>query len=886
MLLMLLSHMVQCFDNNDTQTDHQPYPTGVLPCKLFNVTSLDCSQRKLQSVPPLPKNVTKLWLNHNKIANVSGTPFVNVTASLQVLNLIHNVIHTLESYVFKGLTQLRVLDLSYNQIVTLPDGLFNDLLQLRTLQMNTNRLEHIPNQALAPLISIEKIAMVSNYFRSVQIGTAFQNFTRLHTFAITNSWLQPYKVDLDGSFQYLKDCKFLKTLILHVQFKHPLPSNIFQHLSHLNALYLSSIFEFEDFASLGSPLQTLDIYPLSLPSTITNDTLQPLSKWNSTLSELRLKAGTLVRIEDKGFAWIPSLLNLDLSYNSLNYLSDSAFNGLRLLEVLNLAHNSLTTISYETFQEFRNSKSLNHLDLSSNQLVAIESDWRFLQRLITPSLKVFNIDGNYAVLLNTSVLASLENLTEVILKIKDVIPSSPVYSLRTLQLQAYSTPYMTLSPYSFQTSICTFAPFLERALLPNILIRQFVDVIGNTCSHLIELDISGCLAEYTTQPSIHVPKLTTLKMSNNKVTSLNQIIFIKSPPLLHLDLSFNDLSNIGNNFEYLLQNLLSLNLEGNKLTSIDGIRTLIFLRYLNLAQNQITYVPSDIRMNTTVIPGSDTSQTAALDLSGNPFQCTCDIESFREWITIDNMVHLLPNRMYTCTTPDSQNGLSVTEVALDCRSHLAGYIGTGLTCVLFMISLAIFVVKYRWHIKYKLFLLYNSQRIKWRNMDDHYDVDLDENRPDGNLYDAYVSYNDNCRQDIEWIINDLRPNMEDDYTLKLCIKDRDFIGGRDIADEICQNIQKSRKTLLILTPRFVESEWCHFEMKMAQMRLFDENRDVIILVLLEEIPDTLLTISLRQLFRDKEMLKFPHDNLGQHLFWRRLKAEILEPVIVDRRYDV
>ena len=71
---------------------------------------------------------------------------------------------------------------------------------------------------------------------------------------------------------------------------------------------------------------------------------------------------------------------------------------------------------------------------------------------------------------------------------------------------------------------------------------------------------------------------------------------------------------------------------------------------------------------------------------------------------------------------------------------------------------------------------------------------------------------------------------------------------------------------------------------MAQMRLLDEHLDVLVLVLLQEIPNDKMTLSLRKLFCKKKYLKWPKDRAGQRLFWHRLQQELKAPVQVDRRF--
>ena len=90
--------------------------------------------------------------------------------------------------------------------------------------------------------------------------------------------------------------------------------------------------------------------------------------------------------------------------------------------------------------------------------------------------------------------------------------------------------------------------------------------------------------------------------------------------------------------------------------------------------------------------------------------------------------------------------------------------------------------------------------------------------------------------------------------------------GQSLIEGISENIQLSRKTILVLSPQFMESEWCNHKMKMAQMRLLDEHLDVLVLVLLQEISNDKMTLSLRKLLCKKKYLKWPQDTAGQRLF--------------------
>ena len=66
----------------------------------------------------------------------------------------------------------------------------------------------------------------------------------------------------------------------------------------------------------------------------------------------------------------------------------------------------------------------------------------------------------------------------------------------------------------------------------------------------------------------------------------------------------------------------------------------------------------------------------------------------------------------------------------------------------------------------------------------------------------------------------------------------------------------------------MESELCYFETQPAWKRLFEESRDVLVLILLEPIPEDKMTIWLRQLLCKKGYLRRPRGRAEQQLFWR------------------
>jgi hypothetical protein len=79
-------------------------------------------------------------------------------------------------------------------------------------------------------------------------------------------------------------------------------------------------------------------------------------------------------------------------------------------------------------------------------------------------------------------------------------------------------------------------------------------------------------------------------------------------------------------------------------------------------------------------------------------------------------------------------------------------------------------------------------------------------------YDVFISYS---HADEEWVTGTLLPRLEE-AGLQVCIDYRDFVPGAPSVKGMRRGIETSRKTLLILTPAYLESAWAEFEHLMLQ----------------------------------------------------------------------
>ena len=846
---------------------------------------LDCSYRNLALVPPnLNNNSLQLQLNNNQLSDISRSPFKSL-GLLLALNLTTNNISTLGSDAFTGLSSLEALFISNNKLEKIPDDVFSAIPHLQYLDLTFNLLTQIPNKAIAPLLSLRQLGLQSNYLTSFRLGQEFENLHNLSFLAMANLQLSIKENITNETFQYFRPQR-QETVELSILTLDPLSQMSIGKIENVTDLSITN-FPIDDFATTECQLKTLTVYYGGVVETLTTYSLQPLAKWNATLISLSLVYGATYHIKGPVFSWVPLLQTLILVDMRIQTISNDTFAGLDYLEELSLSQNYLDTIPSHAMGTFTKHKTLQYLDLSYNKIFDISPDAfdavPFLTRLNLAGNSIvvmkdwttklvnlieLNLEDTYTSLYHVASLPSLQNLYMGVPKQDDI---------KTLPIKS---PFCDQVPTIVQLSIANFKPALAETL-----IRA---VIGKRCSYLKLLDISGTFkgtsAFAETQQPIEAPYLDTWLVAHNDITSMKNLAFMKSPLLQYLDLSSNKIAAVEIDDLSFTDSLRTLNLDNNYLKSLNSLHKFPRMDTLLAARNLITTVP-----NSLLQTGQESHMTT-LNLGGNPFECSCpsDILIFQTWMKKDNITWLVPNDMYICASPDEMKGVQIIDMNLNCELQLELYLSIAVVCVLFATLAVTLSIKYRWHIKYKLFLVFNYRRIK------NY-VEIEEEPADENMneqedlihpkYDAYIAYADDSPQDELWVLNNLRKNLEEGpHPFQLCIKARDFIPGGCIVETMSESILRSRRTILILTPHFVDSEWCHFEMELAHMRLFNENRDVLILVMLEEVPDNKLTLSLRQLLCTQDFFKWPKDKVGQDLFWKRLRAELMKPVYIDRRF--
>lgn len=147
------------------------------------------------------------------------------------------------------------------------------------------------------------------------------------------------------------------------------------------------------------------------------------------------------------------------------------------------------------------------------------------------------------------------------------------------------------------------------------------------------------------------------------------------------------------------------------------------------------------------------------------------------------------------------------------------------------------------------------------------------------IYSAFVSYSD---KDRSWVLQHLLPRLEAWSDVNVCLHERDFKVGMSIMDNITYSMERSRNLVLVLSQAFVMSQWCQFELHLAQHRFIESRRDRLVLVLFEPIPAYKKPKTLRYLMRTNTYLEWPGEQKPAEVdrFWTRLLHSLNRDVVI------
>ncbi len=98
-------------------------------------------------------------------------------------------------------------------------------------------------------------------------------------------------------------------------------------------------------------------------------------------------------------------------------------------------------------------------------------------------------------------------------------------------------------------------------------------------------------------------------------------------------------------------------------------------------------------------------------------------------------------------------------------------------------------------------------------------------------FDAFIAYS---VEDIAFVKDELLRRLENfaDPPFRICIHHRDFVIGDWIANNIINAVTASKRTIIVLSQNFIDSQWCRFEFSQAHFRLIEDSSFKVIVITL------------------------------------------------------
>ncbi|CAM2107848.1 unnamed protein product [Caretta caretta] len=891
--------------------------------------SFRCIQRFLKditsAVGDLPPDATFVNVSHNSICRLPPASFRHLP-QLQQLQLVCNHLETIEDGAFENLSALDTLNLSDNRLAKLSKGAFQGLGNLTHLSLRNNPLSTIHPRALQPLGNLRTLDLYSCRLVSfADVACSLQGLTRLQVLNLSCNSLR----SLNSSCPLPPS---LSTLHLCNNSLRAVDGGGPQLLRHIRSLDLSynNISNVTSFA--GAELQNLSYLllkgnPLDVFHLLNVSSLQPhsldysglhlgnegVSKvcqrlGNHQLNHLLLQSNNIRELRNVSFSLCPPIRTLDLSWNKLKWLDCVDKWQHNSLESLVVEHNLLNRLS--TCQNSSFLEALHFISFRYNRILSVKY-WAFRY---APNLRILHLNINTISYLHKHALKGLYNLTELRLDnnlLTDLYEASFTNLVRLRTLNLRNNRISILFPCVFRHLSLLRILDLGGNNIRHLTSRSFsglcslsklyldgnrIKEISSDIFHLVQatlevLDLTGNKLQYITKtqhkspPFRHLHKLYDLKLqaqqpygmkiipakffqglaalrslylSENKLLSISPDAFDDLAQLQYLSLadSSNGMQDLPPGIFKNLSRLQKLNLENMGLHSLtlEVFGNLSNLTSLLLAKNQLQTV--------NVSVANALGLLRYLDLRKCPLSCTCENLWFQNWLA-NRWVQVVYLYNYSC---DSRQQLGYvysfdTHVCfLDVGLYLFSVTAPAL---LLLMLLPLIYHRAYWRLKYHFYILRSWVNDRWRRQDgEHFQ------------YDAFISYNS---ADEGWVLEQLVPSLESSQgSFRLCLHHRDFELGKSIVDNIVDSIYNSRKTVCVISRSYLQSEWCSLEIQLASYRLFEELKDVLVMVLLEAIPDRELSAyhRMRKVMLKKTYISWPLEPAAQRLFWTKLRKAL------------
>ncbi|KAK2588805.1 hypothetical protein KPH14_001680 [Odynerus spinipes] len=808
------------------------------------------------------------------------------TPKLEVLELGNNGMEKIEVGTFDKLKKLHLLNIWKNQLTEVEPALFDNLISLRSLDMNTNKLTTLPANVFTKLQKLQVVYLFGNNFSSLPEGL-FNGNTELRVVKLHNNKRNLTTLP-DNFFANLTK---LETVVLRRNGLRTLPENIFWGAKSLINLSLDSNFFVTLPKNIFKDLKNLEMLDLNFNDIemLPDGIFAAMNK----LVKLNLSKNRLLSISEHLFRSLKSLKELNMENNRLQTINSKAFSFMPELRIAKFSHNELTLSPTTNYKDhygnrspFSYCSSLEELHLSNNKISEIYGDWM----IILMKLRVLDLRHNDIPFISMMDLQFFSNNIRVDLSYNKISQVQLNSAELITQNQTKPRNVIILIEYNPLTCDCNLYDlllYLDGRMHPYV--QNYVHIIpGNlTCnspSWLSGLEITQlksktlkCIEEEHLYIKSKCPESCTCWIRPEDTT---RIIDCSYKNLTEISVSKTDVNNISPVKNYHIE----LNLTGNALKEMPSTELLgsQYVTVLDLSHNNITHIPLEklpenvqilkldnnniFTVNSEVLEYlKNSTSLKKLTLHNNPWRCDCDDKDLLNFVQL-KLADLPDLWKVTCAGMD--NTMSEMTINEFCPVDTVMIVGISMAIALTGLFIGgLIALYYRYQREIKVWL-YAHQCCLWFVTED----ELDKEK----IYDAFISYS---HKDEDFVVNELVPKLESGpKPYKLCLHFRDWLAGEWIPTQITRSVEQSRRTIVIVSPNFLESVWGAMEFRAAHRQAMSEGRARVILILYGDIgPTDNLDAEFRAYLSMNTYVKW-----GDPWFWDKLRYALPHPPELTR----
>ena len=819
----------------------------------------DCKSRNLVKVPQdLNPDIQKLFLSGNKLQVLRNTSFQEYT-QLTELDLKENAIYYTERGAFYPLVNVIRLDLSSNHKIYLHDASFQRSLKLQDLYLND--------------CGLSTFAIPGFVNRKTQLGLKESEFSQKCT-----SCGQHQANDIDirnNNFTSLTsetiaiDCHVFSRLLMDGNPLHTVNPDTIASLQ-VKSLFVGSLplsLEVIKNITLGV---SKSIVIERLHITFTNITIIPPDLFehlrNKKLDLFSLRGNYNILLYPGVFKDLTHVSSLVLDLCIIKIIDPQYFEGMVELRWLQTAVTQRNSINPSNITW---GVPLHGIELQYHACAEIHLyTFRGLQNLTKLSLT-----GDYHTCeVAPNILISQMNLHEFFLTA--FLGRRPALVLDTPHLKSfhywsinsdYWIDYNSWQLTSVRQSIERIHINARLSIYDIYELDKYYTVFCDM-PRLILLDLNTNEFPYLPRATFkNLSSLESLDISRNEIRSISSDAFIGLMSLQSLYLHENEILFLPSKFLEMISTITHLSLDSNDLNYLDGDLFVSSKRLTNLTISKNRFVSFN---RSTFDPLS--TVVKSIDISGNNIVCNCDIK----WLLEDFGGFLINEAETICAislaTLEHLRGKPITtfDVNRTCGLNIHSYLRIiGAVLGLFLISVTFIICyHYRWSLRYKRFLL-KLAILGYREIQDGRNKEEFE-------YDINIMF---LEGDEEWAINIIRPGLDRRLPNfdRIAFGDDDLTLGMRYFEAVDYNVEKSFKTILLLTRAAVQNHIFMTKFRIAMNHVTDTETENLILVFLEDIPDEELPYLVRlHLSGQGAYLSWEEDEEGQEYFWNKLTKHL------------